>query len=90
MFLFPWLHHGESISNFEKSTFFHGDAILTPLGRVNTAKIHINKVCFGSSKNRKSYQKIQKMLESCQETSKLSVDTFMASRDRVVPQKSDF
>ena len=30
------------------------------------------------------------MLESCQGTSKLSVDSFMASRDRVVPQKSDF
>ena len=33
MFLFPWLHHGESISNFEKSTFFHGDAIFQLLSR---------------------------------------------------------
>ena len=30
------------------------------------------------------------MLESCQETSKLSVDSFMGSYDRMVPQKSDF
>ena len=30
------------------------------------------------------------MLESCQETSKLSADSFMESWDRVVPQKLDF
>ena len=90
MFLFPWLHHGKSISNFEKSTFFHGDAIFTPLGRVKRPKICINKVCIGGCKNRKSYEKFKKMLESCQETSKLSVDSFMASWDRVVLQKSDF
>ena len=50
----------------------------------------INKVCGFGCKNRKSYQKFKIMLESCQETSKLSVDSFMASWDRVVPQKSDF
>ena len=38
IFLFPWLHHGESISNFEKYTLFHGDAIFRPLGSVNKAK----------------------------------------------------
>ena len=30
------------------------------------------------------------MLEFYQETSKLSTDSFMASQDRVVPQKSNF
>jgi len=38
MFLFPWFHQGESICNFEKSTFFHGDAIFRPLGTVHNAK----------------------------------------------------
>ena len=79
MFLFPWLHHGGSISNFEKSTFFHGDAVLDPLGSLNKAIFCINKVSIRGYKNRKSYQKFKKMLESCQETSKLSVDSFMAS-----------
>ena len=32
----------------------------------------------------------KKKLESCQETSKLSADSFMASYDRMVPQKSNF
>ena len=90
MYLFPWLHHGESISNFEKSTFFHGDAILDPLGGQKRPKICINKVRIRVCKNRKSYQKFKKMLESCQETSKLSADSFMESWDRVVPQKLDF
>ena len=76
--------------NFEKSTFFHGDAILDPLGGQKRPKICINKVRIRVCKNRKSSQKFKKMLESCQETSKLSVDSFMASWDRVVPEKSDF
>ena len=50
-------------------------------------KICINKVCSRGSKNRKPYQKFKIMLESCQETSKLSVDSFMVSLDRMVPQK---
>jgi len=29
------LHQDESIYNFEKSTFFHGDAIILPLNTVN-------------------------------------------------------
>ena len=33
MFLFPWLHHGERIFNFEKPTFFHGGAIVHPVGK---------------------------------------------------------
>ena len=86
MYLFPWLHHGESISNFEKLTFFHGDAILDPLGGQKRPKICINKVRIKVCKNRKSSQKFKKMLE----TSKLSVDSFMASWDRVVLEKSDF
>ena len=90
MLLFPWLHHGGSISNFEKSDYFHGDAVLDPLGSVNKGKICINKVSIRGCKNRKSHEKFKKILESCQETSKLFVDSFMASWDRVVPQKSDF
>ena len=39
----------------------------------------INKVSGFCCKNRKSYQKFKIMLESCQETSKLSADSFMAS-----------
>ena len=38
MFLFPWLHYGESIIAFEKSTCSHGDAILDPLGTLNKTK----------------------------------------------------
>ena len=53
-------------------------------------KICINKVCIRGCKNRKSYQKFKKMLESCQETSKLSVDSFMEPYDPMVPQKRDF
>ena len=77
MFLFPWLHHGGSISNFEKSTFFHGDAVLDPLGSLNKAIFCINKVSITGYKNRKSYQKFKKMLEYCQETSKLSMGAFV-------------
>ena len=29
MFLFPWLHYGESIIDFEKSTFFYREAIFS-------------------------------------------------------------
>ena len=50
----------------------------------------INKVSGFCCKNQNSYQKFKIMLESCQETSKLSADSFMASWNRVVPQKSHF
>ena len=53
MLLFPWLHHGESISNFENSTFFVSDAILD----FKSPK-HLHQqfawLCTRSSKNRKS------------------------------------
>ena len=53
-------------------------------------KICINKVCSRGCKNRKSHQKFKIMLESCQETSKLSVDSFMDPYDLIVPQELDF
>ena len=77
MFRFPWLHHGGSISNFEKSTFFMVMQFFTLWAAYFQQKICINKVCIRGCKNRKSYQKFKKMLEFCQETSKLSVDSFM-------------
>ena len=33
MFLFPWLDHGESIFDFEKSNLSHGDVIFQSVGR---------------------------------------------------------
>ena len=44
------------------------------------SRLSFNKsVDAGGHKNRKSSRKFKKMLESCKETSKLSVDSFMAS-----------
>ena len=90
MFLFPWLHYGESICNFEKSTFFHSQAIFHSVRELPRAIFDINSVDAGTHKNRKSYRKLKSMLESCKETSQLSVDSFMALQDHVVPQKSNF
>ena len=79
MFLFPWLDYGESITDFEKSTFFHHEVISgLPKGVLKSLSC-IKSVDAGAHKNRKFTQKFKIMLESCKETSKLSVDSFMAS-----------
>ena len=75
MLLFPWLHHGNVIFNFEKSIFFHCDVIFDPVQGLWAACLGaifcINKVCEFSCKNQKSYQKFKVMLQSCQKTPKL-------------------
>ena len=54
--------------DFEKLTFFHCEVIFD-----------VKSVDAGGHKNRNSSQKFKIMLESCKETSKLSVDIFLAS-----------
>ena len=77
MFLFPWLHYGESMIDFEKSTFFHREVIFHSVSELPRAIFDVKSVDAGAHKNRKSCRKFKKMLGSCKETSKLSVDSFM-------------
>ena len=80
--LFPRLHYGESMIDFEKSTFFHREVNFHSIMEVQAPKIVIfdfKAVEAGAHKNRKSSQKLKIILESCKETSKLSVDIFLAS-----------
>ena len=79
MFLFPWLHYGESMIDFEKSTFFHREAIFHSVRELPRAIFDIKSVDAGAYKNRKSSRKFKIMLESCKGTSQLSPDSFMAS-----------
>ena len=79
MSLFPWLHYGESIIGFEKSTFFHPEDIFHYVRELPRAIFDVKSVDAGAHKNRKSSQKSKIMLESCKETSKLSADSFLAS-----------
>ena len=41
MFLFLWLHYGESIIDFEKSTFFHREAIFHSVREAQRAELAI-------------------------------------------------
>ena len=77
MSLFPRLHYGESMIDFEKSTFFGGEAIFHSVRGLPRAIFDDKSVDAGGHKNRKSFRKFKKMLESCQVTSKLSADSFM-------------
>ena len=79
MSLFPRLHYGESMIDFEKSTFFHREVIFHTVRQLPRAIFDVKSVDAGAHKNRKSSQKFKIMLESCKETSKLSVDIFLAS-----------
>ena len=79
MFLFPWLHYGESIIDFEKSTFFHREVIFHPVRELPRAIFDVKSVDAGGHKNRKSSQKFKIMLEYCEETYKLSLDSFLVS-----------
>ena len=65
--------------DFEKSTFFGCEAIFHTVREVPRAIFDVKSVDAGAHKNRKSCQKFKIMLESCKETSKLSVDIFLAS-----------
>ena len=78
MFLFPWLHYGESIIDFEKSTFFHREVIFHPVRELPRVIFDVKSVDAGGHKNRKSFRKFKIILQSCKETSKLSVDIFLA------------
>ena len=79
MFLFPRLHYGESMVDFEKSTFFHHEVIFPSVRKLPRAVFDVKSVDAGVHKNRNSSRKFKIMLESCKETSKLSVDIFLAS-----------
>ena len=79
MSLFPRLHYGESMIDFEKSTFFHREVIFHTVRELPRAIFDVKSVDAGGHKNRKSSKKFKIMLESCKETSKLSVDIFLAS-----------
>ena len=82
MFLFPWLHYGESIIDFEKSTFFHREVNFHSVRKsqgATKAIFDINSVDAGAYKNRKSCRKFKIMLETWKGTSQLSADSFMAS-----------
>ena len=68
--------------DFEKSTFFHREVIfhtVRELPRACNSRFDVKSVDAGGHKNRTSSQKIKIMLESCKETSKLSVDIVLAS-----------
>ena len=41
MFLFSWLHYGESIIDFEKTTFFHREAIFHSVRESQGAKVAV-------------------------------------------------
>ena len=73
MVLFPWSHYVESIVDFEKSTFFHGEVIFHSVRELPRTIFDVKSV------DAKSSQKFKIMLESCKETSKLSLDIFLAS-----------
>ena len=79
MFIFPWLHYGESIVDFERPTLFQGEVIFHRARDLPRAIFDVKSVDAGAHKNRKSSQKFKIILESCKETSKLSVDIFLAS-----------
>ena len=81
MFLFPWLHYGESIIDFEKSTFFTVRLFFTLQGSSQGDKVAVFDVgnYFGEPlKNFKSVENSKKNLEFCKKVSKVSVDSFMA------------
>ena len=52
--------------------------------------IRVDEVNIYTCKNVKNGQNMKKKLESCRETSYLSVDSSMTLQDPLVPQKSDF
>ena len=79
MSLFPRLHYGESMIDFEKSTFFHREVIFHTVREVPRAIFDVKSVDAGIHKNRKSSRKFKIMLQSYIETSKLSVHIFLAS-----------
>ena len=44
MFFLPWLHYGESMIDFEKSTFFHREAIFHSVRELPRAIFDIKSV----------------------------------------------
>ena len=81
MFLFPWLHYGESMTDFEKSTFLHREAIFSLCKGAPKAEVAIfdmGNFFEVPLKNLKSVENSKKKLEFCKKVSKVSVDSFMA------------
>ena len=65
--------------DFEMSTFFHCKVIFHSVRELPRAIFDVKSVDTGTHKNGKSSRKFKRILESCKETSKLSVDIFLAS-----------
>ena len=61
MFLFPWLHYGESIIDFEKSAFFHREVIFHSIRELPRAIFDVKSVDAGPHKNRESSRKFEIM-----------------------------
>ena len=75
---------------FQKSIFFVSQVIFHPVQGPYWAPediLCINKVDIQGYKNRKMCQKSKILLKSRQETSQLSVDSFVDLWDRLVAQK---
>ena len=56
MFLFPLLHYGESMGDFEKLTFFHREVIFHLVRELSRAIFDVKSADAGGYKNRKLYR----------------------------------
>jgi len=61
MSLFPRLHYGESIIDFEKSTFFDGEAIFHPVRELPRAIFDVGNIFEEPVKNLKSVENSKKI-----------------------------
>ena len=77
MFLFPWLHYGESMIDFEKSTFFDDETIFHPVRKLRRAIFDVGNIFEEPVKNLKIVENSKK-IEFCKKFSKVSVDSFVA------------
>ena len=59
MSLFPRLHYGESMIDFEKSTFFHREVIFHAVRELPRAIFDVKTVDTGAHETPKSSQKMQ-------------------------------
>ena len=81
MSLFPLLHYGESIIDFETSAFFHRQAVFHSVRELQGAEVAVlvvGKFFEEPLKNVKSVENSKINLEFCEKFSKVSVDSFMA------------
>ena len=61
MSLFPWLYYGESMIDFEKSTFFDGEAIFHPVRELPRAIFDVGNIFEEPVKNLKSVENSKKI-----------------------------